>query len=1611
MTLLSDQYAPTAPSLEGTAEATSPLLLPRRAADRLSHFSPEIYDLGATSHLSRLLKVLLGDAGIGAVRKRMLMARLQQTLQGSHFIDLDRFYGALFGMRRRAAELLTAEAQSGSATPDQWQQEHSKDASYRSRIEQFARAISFGATPTGMELVAEALLNVDCNVFESFSLADINLQTYGSIEAEVGTYGGAEAFTYGELEALGLVSSGISDRWYFIVRPKREITPEERYDVQRTISRLKPAFARCIVDANGVVLHEEGGIRGLTADSEYWEIRAAVAPKPGQERFYAALPYGDGAPVVQPKPPFSQYQGEAWSYNGDIIGVVGYSKLGATVWPGSDRTRLTYVKRALPYLQSYVDLIPSLSLQGFQDTEAGRVASDAILVAYPLSLERGSSASAISTPGPFGGEFGTVASGWRRWRRLSIDSIPLYTIEPWQRTDFAPNELTQMWATTERPISDLTQEVVEYRYASPRYINNFQCEVSRYPHTFSFEIWDMETGDWRSVYRNTVRDAVPGRLEHDAVIYGPYVAQHVWNTHWMRLGQKIDPVSTDRVRIVMQRFPSGIGPVDARGVPTPYSLALRKVDVGYRIYAHADLPRDLTTIAQTRDILGSVKVMAKHEEKASDLLIGKQWRSEPQPVPYAVVNLYADTRDDLGDGQIFERFFVDPIYQGIHVTLYHSSEEPTGTFTASDDQLPLGVISVIGNVIWVADGLNLAGPDVSYVEIPNSATLFDATKPWSAFMEFVPHWTSAVDTHEIISWGENRIYVADDQVHFVTENGPELTVTAPFPGFQRVRIGWSYGPGQKTLVVQRDTMPEVTATLALASPAEDTTTVTTHIRIGAQDSVTPGMSDFLLTALMVKQGVVLGEEALSDGLWDMPNFVRKPRFENDDDGSTDNAVLRWHIDYVTPTNFYGFVGGPGDFYAALHWRPVARDFILQRGFIAVPPIKAKFWKFEFTNLAVQPYESFVPINRQIKTFPLRQARAVWSGLSDGRTAIGYRTNATLFTTPSYRFTDTVSAATGVQVTDTTLDGTSRTVTSAIYIQNAQVAQRVGNWAWLYNFLPSGQGTKAPTFTQDGQHEYDLQVVSHAAKVAFFVGLKELKGYRLLYTADDDTTQYRDLFYDDHNIESSTWEQDPNRLYTDDVGLPSVATSKVFESGHPIIGLQFATQQNEPVQIMPDDEFRDPALIDYAWDDDALWHRFGDADISYDAGATTVTVNRESLAGIIDVSVMGVGIEQPVVHPVFSSTTPISNPEEAMEHLFGGVESPLVTLSAEGRIHAAVRFTVEKDLSRPVTLQIITADGTVLASKDITAIKGQTIEEFVSYTINSYVPDYQTIESPFEPPRTIVDRPVQPPGTDPELTMSAGGGAGDTTGDDAVRVRLIQYGATSDSWVIDTMSLFDESIVWEFSNDGGENWLIAYGVRNFVNGVLMFERPGAALQWRVTGYRANMNITSLQIRPWYRNRPNLRTAGHFRGPNLSTFDHEPPIQNDPEFSLWYKPVPRTWFLAGRSYPSLPIDSAVPRNEFSNFFGRATNDDLSDQTDEATRQLVANRYGYTIYHGDQLPHEDPGGEFLSVPIDEATRAATMARAGSEALSPVTDAASAFTYDPDEDPINRGLVAPPD
>ena len=415
------------PSLPTLASATGMLSPDCATESRMSHFDDRLYDLRPESHLSRFCKVVLGDAGAGQLRKRYTMARLQTTMEGTHFYDLDAFWGSLLSARRSHDEELPCNPMTDSATPDQWDDIAMRDSRYRERLYALAKSLPMTGTVPGLQQAAEALTGVECDVYETWKLLENNISigtesTLGriwgddldvlpSVEDDFDQWKDFEITreTWNSVEnRVEIGRTGVSNGDEVIIRPKRDYAPdqerlrqEDEMNVQRALNVLKPAGVLLTVDNRGLSLHIPTRIASMMADSNFWEVLTKVRPRPGLSTTVSPYPtssvrvsagvIGDGVLSAPPRPPLTTSQGHQWSYNSLIVSVTGLAiRENATAVSGSGTVinPLNWETVPINRMGGLTEHVPKSGISDQRALLAAQAAADSVIQAHPYSGPR-----------------------------------------------------------------------------------------------------------------------------------------------------------------------------------------------------------------------------------------------------------------------------------------------------------------------------------------------------------------------------------------------------------------------------------------------------------------------------------------------------------------------------------------------------------------------------------------------------------------------------------------------------------------------------------------------------------------------------------------------------------------------------------------------------------------------------------------------------------------------------------------------------------------------------------------------------------------------------------------------------------------------------------------------------------------------------------------------------------------------------------------------------------------------------------------------------------------------------------------------------------------------
>lgn len=402
--VLSLQARVSQPLPPGTLTAANLLIPDQQVSAQLVNFPANVYDTSPVSLLYHFMAALLGDAGAGQLRKRQMIARLQQAITSTHFYDLDSFYGALFGAQRGPSGAIPDNPATGLpvspytdlASPDAWDEIQAADALFRERVIALAQAITLGGTMPGMRALAEAITGTTCQVWETWRLLDNadtpspGFQTWDEVEA---SYPAWSAFpsnitwqtVEGYVTFAGDMFNGTPTE--IVIQPKKSYDTtaaglaeqgSDQFGILSVTEVLKPATALVTVNPQGIVAMSPVPIAAAWSTSQNMEIVHVVTPSAPSSPAYAPIASSyqgpnagmlPGGTYIQPSPPMCRVSTGTYSYASDVTTVTAQAvdgdAPGAPVTDGQDYQTVVFPGgAAVRYLPAQAVMPPSRAVTG-----------------------------------------------------------------------------------------------------------------------------------------------------------------------------------------------------------------------------------------------------------------------------------------------------------------------------------------------------------------------------------------------------------------------------------------------------------------------------------------------------------------------------------------------------------------------------------------------------------------------------------------------------------------------------------------------------------------------------------------------------------------------------------------------------------------------------------------------------------------------------------------------------------------------------------------------------------------------------------------------------------------------------------------------------------------------------------------------------------------------------------------------------------------------------------------------------------------------------------------------------------------------------------------------
>ena len=518
------------------------------------------------------------------------------------------------------------------------------------------------------------------------------------------------------------------------------------------------------------------------------------------------------------------------------------------------------------------------------------------------------------------------------------------------------------WFSQTRVSGDPTVEVITTSFRLPLSVSEISVEILRMPCVVEF--WYQDRSNvWKPV------------LDTQRIPVSVMVAKS--NTKsWYKHAVRCYPIVAKQMQFRLRRSP------DPDLADIPYPVGMKNTLIRRNVYDRAQGG----AFEDYVDIMGNVVsryIKDWDATRAVDDNFTTFWRSAPLPDPAAVASLYLDVRSPTGGPQVVDKVYLDPVYTGQMLNLYHSSDDVVGTRKLSPITIPA---SSVANMEWrPSAGLYdlLTGSGQSNYQFLLNVGPQTAQAAWIG-VEWQPAFASAT-----ANLAANPLLLAvnapDDDAFRPTlyfDPGAKKFCLQLFDGSDarvyqtgalgtnwnagdpvRVFAGWSYGPNRVWIKAVNQ------AGVTLAELDSSPTTLPTktsfdgavsfaNIR-GALDNVVVKLEDPALGATLF--------------LADPTTYTDPDPVIRDENGripstSLDNAI------YAAPfvSREHGCGGSDESHFAAKKWTPVWRDYVALKGFLHLPsPISMKYLKLEFTNLTEEPYPIYESgIETRYKTFPV-----------------------------------------------------------------------------------------------------------------------------------------------------------------------------------------------------------------------------------------------------------------------------------------------------------------------------------------------------------------------------------------------------------------------------------------------------------------------------------------------------------------------------------------------------------------------------------------------------------------------------------------------------------------
>lgn len=576
-------------------------------------FPEEIYNINENSVLYKLLYSLLGDSGVLGFKKALTSSRLYSTLGGTNFNDLDTIFSDLCGLVRAKPELYDYDPYNQLLTEKQWSSIKYKDASYKTRSQDFMRYFQYGTSHEGIKTLAKATSGYKCHIQENWKyLDDINSDD--------------------PIGVLNLSKTNAFEELIIVPQSETELSVEDQRRTTNTMNRFIPANSILTIN-NGDTLQTEVlfDVNTVTSTSNYFYIDKKVTGRNLLDYSYSST--NNWIEVGQQKSaPYSALNSTSESIETIPIFDITASSFHTGAFNSNQK-----------YLFEHLNEIDDNKRYSYTPTNA----------LMPVLKN-----NFFSSP----------------WLYRSSTNIGIFTVDRSYPVGYFANQQNTVskkvyWASEEKP-SGVT-ETLEIDLLTKQPLNSIEFEICQKPIDVKIYYWSEdglidesnsqpENSGWIEVnYRNDIETDL-------SIFYNVNVGYS-----WQYLNPSFDLIETNKIKIEFYKREDSF---PFRNSPTiDWSIEVKNLRFLYSV-AIIDEFLPTETVDLLGNFYKTSLNQYSPEKRFKDK-VNKYWKSQVNPDPFAVEALYFDVSDENGNAVYIDEIFIDPLTPGPVVHFYYSNDD------------------------------------------------------------------------------------------------------------------------------------------------------------------------------------------------------------------------------------------------------------------------------------------------------------------------------------------------------------------------------------------------------------------------------------------------------------------------------------------------------------------------------------------------------------------------------------------------------------------------------------------------------------------------------------------------------------------------------------------------------------------------------------------------------------------------------------------------------------------------------------------------------------------------------------------------------------------------